>query len=602
MSPDEEVNRRVLIIDDNKSIHNDFRNILESRDALNEDLAAAKALFLNETATAERDEPFEVDSAYQGQEGLAMVRKAVGSGRPYAMAFVDMRMPPGWNGLETIAHIWREDPELQVVICTAYSDYSWDEIVEQLGRSPQLLVLKKPFDAIEVRQLVYALTEKWHLTRQAALKMNELARMVEARTSDLKHAHNELLEANEKLAVAKQVAESANKSKSEFLANVSHEIRTPMTAILGFSDVLQDTAARNAEAIETIKRNGTHLLDLINDILDLSKIEADKLDVERTACSPAQIVSEVVSLMCIRAAVKDLPVELDYDGPIPETIQSDPTRLRQILINLMSNAIKFTDAGKVHLVVRLLDADREEPKMQFEIIDSGIGMTDEQIARLFKPFSQADSSTTRKFGGTGLGLTISRRLTDMLGGEIHIASTPGKGSTFTFTVATGPLDGVRMLDNPTEAGTEAKQTDKQAAPQHTSLDCRVLLAEDGPDNQRLISLLLKKAGAEVTLADNGQVACNLVLAARDQGNSFDVILMDIQMPVMDGYEATRRLRQEGYTGPIIALTAYAMRNDRQKCLDAGCDDYATKPIDRNELLKIVAKHVKRQQPAVGSRR
>ena len=293
--------------------------------------------------------------------------------------------------------------------------------------------------------------------------------------------------------------------------------------------------------------------------------------------------------MRVRARAKGLTLRIEYEGPIPHRIQSDPTRLRQILINLTGNAIKFSEIGNICLVARLLDAESDEPRMQFDIVDRGIGMTEEQIGKLFQPFVQADTSTTRKFGGTGLGLTISKRFAEILGGSIHVHSAPGEGSTFSVTVSTGPLEGVKMVDNPTEVEAAVNQ-DAKPGGGDARLDCRVLLAEDGPDNQRLITFILKKAGADVTVAENGRIALDLALAARDEGSPFDVIVMDMQMPVMDGYEATRRLRQEGLTGPIIALTAHAMSHDRQKCLDAGCDEYVTKPIDRKKLIETVAEY------------
>ncbi len=392
---------------------------------------------------------------------------------------------------------------------------------------------------------------------------------------------------------ARQTAEAATRSKSEFLANMSHEIRTPMTAILGFTETMLDpdqSASEKLNAVHTVRRNGEHLLQIINDILDISKIEAGKLEIEHIRCSAIQVVADVKSLMQVRADAKNLPFNIEFIGAVPEAIESDPTRLKQILVNLIGNAIKFTETGGVRLVTRFVD-DAAEPNMQFDVVDTGLGMTEEQVGKLFQAFTQADTSTTRKFGGTGLGLMISKRLAEMLGGDITVESKPGEGSLFRVTVTTGPLDGVKMLDDPTTATSVQPETAAAAKGDAARLDCRILLAEDGPDNQRLIAHLLKKAGAEVTVKENGKLAAEAALAARDEGNPFDVILMDMQMPVMDGYEATGLLRQKGYTNPIIALTAHAMASDRQKCLDAGCDDYATKPINRKKLIETVRQHL-----------
>ena len=397
-----------------------------------------------------------------------------------------------------------------------------------------------------------------------------------------------VLEQDAKLHNTICMARDANRAKSEFLANMSHEIRTPMTAILGFADILLENVRHDAdiEAAQTIKRNGAYLLDIINDILDLSKIEAGKFGLEQLTVSPTAIVAEVASLMRVRADAKGLRLKTAFDGPIPETIQTDPTRLRQVLINVVGNALKFTETGSVELRTRFLDG--ESPRLCFDVIDTGIGLSEKAMERIFEPFSQADNSTTRKHGGTGLGLTITRRLVEMLGGDITVTSTLGAGTTFSITVKTGSLAGVTLRQENNESLRVSHESSSTPDRARQRLRGRILLAEDGPDNQRLIAFILKKAGAEVVVADNGQVAIDLVTSAVSERRPFDVILMDMQMPVMDGYTATRTLRNAGYLGPIVALTAHAMSSDREKCLAAGCDDYVTKPVERAKLIEIIA--------------
>ncbi|MCR4411487.1 MAG: ATP-binding protein, partial [Thermoguttaceae bacterium] len=404
----------------------------------------------------------------------------------------------------------------------------------------------------------------------------------------------------EELRQAKLAAEAASRAKSEFLTNISHEIRTPMTAILGFAEILMGTLpeGESLHAARTIRRNGEHLMEIINDILDLSKIEAGRFEIRRDRCSPHQILDDVVSLMRVRASAKGLPLTLEFEGPLPATIATDPVRLRQILINLVGNAIKFTEAGEVRLRARLIN-HAGEPKLECEVIDTGIGMSEEQVKRLFRPFTQGDATTSRRFGGTGLGLTISKRLAAMLDGDIAVQSVPGKGSTFRLTVATGSLEGVPIV----EAGEAIRASPEGAAPLPSAeslAGSRILLAEDGPDNQRLIAYLLRKAGADVVVVANGQEAVEraLVKSPRGEGEPvdvrpFDLILMDLQMPVMDGYEATRILRQQGVDTPIVALSAHAMVEMAQQCLATGFDDYASKPIDRAQLLTLAAKYVAR---------
>ncbi len=388
---------------------------------------------------------------------------------------------------------------------------------------------------------------------------------------------------------AKEAAEIASKSKSEFLANMSHEIRTPMTAILGCAENLQDADCNEEEkqdAIDAIRQNGKHLLQIINDILDLSRIEAGKLSLQRSICSPCRIIAEVGSMARMWASNKGLQFELDYVGPIPESIQTDSTRLRQILINLVGNAIKFTESGSVQLIAQCLQQPNQ--LMQFDVIDTGMGMKPELAAKLFHPFTQADSSPTRRSGGTGLGLVISRRLARLLGGDVRVVHTrEGGGSCFRATVATGPLGEVTILRDPKTVTSEVAEENRENETRSQLPECNILLAEDNPVNQRVVMSMLKKAGATVTVVNDGQLALDAILKAEQTDSTFDVVLMDMQMPVMDGYMAVRLLRERQYTGQVIALTAHAMDGDREKCMEAGCDDYTSKPINRKELIQKV---------------
>ena len=394
------------------------------------------------------------------------------------------------------------------------------------------------------------------------------------------------------LDAARQESLDANRAKSAFLANMSHEIRTPMAAIIGYADLLLDPTLGPSERVnhvQTVRRNAEHLLALVNDILDISKIEAGKMTVESIATSPSQIVVEVASLMRVRAVEKKLAFGIEYVGAIPETIQSDPTRLKQILLNFVGNAIKFTAKGGVRIRVRCDPPEASAPRLTIEVSDDGIGMTDEEVKKVFTAFTQADASTTRKFGGSGLGLTISKRLAEALGGEVSVESEPGRGSLFRVAVPTGPLTGVRMEEGRVEAGMASAQAARTGVSLPAS--CRILLAEDGQDNQVLIATFLVKAGATVKVVENGQLAVDEAHAALAAGMPYDVVLMDMQMPVLDGYSATSKLRMTGYRGPIVALTAHVMAGDRERCESAGCDDYLSKPVDRARLTATVARFV-----------
>jgi PAS domain S-box-containing protein len=392
--------------------------------------------------------------------------------------------------------------------------------------------------------------------------------------------------ADAELLRLKDYAEAANHAKSEFLANMSHELRTPMSAILGFAEMMLLTgedAPDHRECIQVIRRNADHLLELINEILDLSKIEAGHMDVEQVECDVPALLSEVVALMKSRADEKQLTFNVGIDGPLPRYVLTDPLRLRQIVVNLLGNAVKFTPAGNIEMLV-CAEQVGDSHMLGIEIRDTGIGMTSEQLSRVFEPFTQAEQSTTRKFGGTGLGLAISMRLARLMGGNITVSSVPGVGTTFTVMIKTGAFEGVETFSKLEEIPPTPIPAELPIAAEPIS--AHVLLVEDGRDNRRLISTHLKMAGGTVDFAENGGIAVELA-----RSNSYDLILMDMQMPVMDGYLATQELRRRGIATPIIALTAFAMSEDRDKCMAAGCTDYLSKPVSRERLLNMVRHHL-----------
>ncbi|MBX9855663.1 MAG: response regulator [Gemmatimonadaceae bacterium] len=400
----------------------------------------------------------------------------------------------------------------------------------------------------------------------------------------------ESIEREEALRLAQAHAEAANRSKSEFLANMSHEIRTPLTAILGYTDLLRDDVRESGAdceqlaALDTIRRAGEHLLSVINDILDISKIEAGRMAVEAVPVELPAVLLDVESLMRARAEQKGVSLECRLTAPIPVQVHSDPTRLRQVLMNLVGNAVKFTDRGRVLLEAGVEQSDAG-PLLVLSVDDTGPGMTEDQVAQLFQAFTQVDSSMTRRHGGTGLGLTISRRLAQLMGGEVELAQTAvGRGSRFEVRLPLRVVD-----DSPHITQITARRLTPAAVPATVTLRGHILLAEDGEDNQRLIAILLRAAGAEVTIVRNGREALEALDWARAAGAPFDVLLTDMQMPEMDGYTLARTLRSAGDRIPVIALTAHAMAEDRQRCIDAGCDDYASKPIDRTALLATLAR-------------
>lgn len=473
---------------------------------------------------------------------------------------------------------WSAIPVIAFYSQIAEADPFQKKAAHSLRTLTDITFLKRPVESATLFSAVHAALRDRNRQYQIRDLLGQLQDDIERR----KWHEKELRTANEELEKSRNEALLANQAKSQFLANMSHEIRTPLGVIMGFLDILRSdvTVTDRTSFMDVIDRNSQQLLRLIDDILDLSKVEAGKISIESVNFSFVEFLANLASTMGLKAREKGISFELKLGSLIPEMISTDQVRLRQILNNLIGNAIKFTDKGSVELTVFYRNGLYE-----FIVKDSGIGIAPEQATGLFQPFRQADSSMTRKYGGTGLGLALSKRLAQALGGDLILASSrSGSGSTFVATIESGPEQGAKMVGM--ERLTLNSPRENPVSTEGGILSgVKVLLVEDSPDNRRLITAYLKKTGALVSTAEDGLKGVERALE-----DAYDVVLMDVQMPEMDGHEAMRKLRSMGFSRPIVALTAHAMKEERDRCFESGCTDYLTKPVSRDQLIEVISRY------------
>ncbi len=571
--------RNILIVDDLPSIHDCFRSILIPDDF--EEKGEELDAMLNKIVGEEPKRPrnrfrppvYRIESAFQGEEAIAMVDRAAEQGNPFSLIFMDVRMPPGMDGIQTIQEIWKKHPAIGMVICTAFSDYSWEEIQEILGGPGRLMFLRKPFDKVAVQQMAMTLTTRWKLAREAAFNTERLEALVEERTKEL--------------VKAKHQAEEANQAKTEFLANMSHEIRTPMNGVIGMAALLLDSnlPPEQRDYVDAINNSGQALLTILNEVLDFSKIEAGKLRIEQIPFDLRTVVEDLGDLSATRAEEKKIKLIVRIDPDTPTRVEGDPGRIRQVLANLVSNAIKFTMSGYVKIDVAWETGNEDGLDwFRFDIEDTGRGIPADKLDAIFEKFTQADSSTTREYGGTGLGLSISAQLVDLMNGTLGVESVEHEGSRFWFRI---PLP---LNENP--APPAKRKTPIQGM--------RILVVDSHVPRREVLSETLTSMGLLVTEAATGQLAMDAIAGARNTDREFEAILIDQELSDMPGLILGPKIRAMGTKARLLYLMPFAQHLTPKRTMESGFEASLTQPIRRRPLQRALEQVAKLSQRSSGS--
>lgn len=548
---------RIIIVDDNPRIHDDFRKIFRKSEQPGEFDRLKQELF-GQAPESHRGHHYTLDCHLSGQQALLAVQEAADTKKPYAVAFIDMRMP-GWDGIQTTLKLWEVDPDIQVVICTAYMDHSWESIVQKLGEERSFLILKKPFEVIEVKQLAQMLSSKWKVMHNERRTVTEL--------------------------------ESALKAKDIFMARVSHELRTPLHGIIGIIDLLKETKLddQQIEFVQTLNSCGENLDRIIDDILDYSALEDGRFKLEEEALNLMEFFQALQKQFRFETISRGIDLWLNIDENLPDWVKGDATRLHQIFGNLLRNAFKFTEEGEITLSVEVKSKSKTRVTLGVEVADTGVGIHENYMKSLFVPFSQEENVNRRRFGGNGLGLAICKALVESMGGDIWVESELGSGTRVLFTLK------MDLCENHLAKSEPLEETDATTANRRLNQGkkLRILAVDDSHTNRKVIQKQLYWMGYQCLTAGGCEEAIEL-LGTHD----FDFIFMDCQMPFVDGFETTRKLRDlfpEYNEVPIVALTANIDRSTQTHCEAVGMNGFVSKPARRAELQKKIEQLLWQQQ-------